>query len=147
MGYGAAAIAPAVAVPAAAAPSYPWQWWFSYDGGDVYTEWFETKEEAIEHARNSGGGLVAECQQQDFHLRVEGDTILEILDGQNEEAIGEGDGIECTSEQADDLGKTVSDAIEAWAQKHKINLTAWTFGGVRNKIEVPDTITKSSLNQ
>jgi hypothetical protein len=103
------------------------------DGGEVYHTDCNTREEAIEVAKQYGGGLIAECQQQDFDLGLTGDDIIECLYGQNEGAVGEGDFIECTREQCKDLGDMVTDAILAWAEKHKISLTAWTFEVVRNK--------------
>jgi hypothetical protein len=116
---------------------YPWRWMVSSDDYS-YSEEFETFAKAIEHAKAVGAEIVAECQMQDFYLGVTGDDVLEMLQGQNEDLIGEGEFIEATKEQADDLGKMVTEAIEHWAVKHRISLTAWTFAGVRNKQRLPD---------
>jgi TAT (twin-arginine translocation) pathway signal sequence len=132
----------AVAAPVTAAKvvspytDYPWQWWCSHDD-DTYYEAFPTMEEAIEYAKKNEFSIVAECCQQDFYLSVEGCDIIELLDGHNEEIIGEGEGIQCTTEQEKDLGAMVTAAIEAWVLKHNIDITGWTFGGVRNKIKIP----------
>lgn len=142
----AAAIAAAVNAPlitatvAAACPytDYAWQWFVSHDG-DTYHDRFDTVEAAIEYARKCQYTVVAECKPQDFSLEVEGLEILELLDGNNEDMRGEGEGIECTQGQEDDLGKMVTAAIEAWVVKHNIAITAWTFGGVRNTIKLGET--------
>lgn len=133
---GAAEMAsPAVAVAASAA--YPFRWWFSYDGGELFSEEFSSKEHAVAFLEREGCGMIAECQQQDFDLRMDADYILEHLAEANEELIGEGDFIDPNKEQIADLEKSVNDAIAAWAARHKIGTTAWTFGEVRNKIEAP----------
>jgi hypothetical protein len=135
---GLPATAPLAAAEAAALPTlppYPFQWWVSYDG-EVYSEQCDTREEALRIAKECGHRFIAECQRQDYDLEIEGDAILEILYGQNEEAIGDSEFIECTREQERDLGKMVSDAVEAWARKHKIDTMAWSFGVVRNKTDL-----------
>ena len=127
-----------VATPAVAAvPAYPFQWWFSYDGGELFTENFDTKEAALAFLKHEGEGMIAECQQQDFDLRLDAYEILETLSNNNEELIGEGEFIEPNKEQMDDLEKSVNAAIDAWAVRNKISLTAWTFGEVRNQVEIP----------
>lgn len=123
----------------AAAPIHPWQWWFSYDGGEVYSEQFESMEAALKFLKSEGEGHIAECRQQDFDMELTGDTVFEALLGQNEEIIGEGNFLDgATSEQVDDLGRMVSAAIQAWVQKHNIDLTAWQFAGTRNKVEAKE---------
>lgn len=113
---------------------YPWKWWVSSDEGEVYHTQCESYSEALKVAQDHGGGLIAECRRQDFDTRVRGDDMLELIDGQNEDLMGEdGTGIECTAEQTMELGRMVSATIEAWAQKNKIDLAAFQFGGVRNK--------------
>ncbi|WP_439398456.1 twin-arginine translocation signal domain-containing protein [Bradyrhizobium sp. PMVTL-01] len=115
---------------------YPWMWWVSLDGETFISE-FETKEEALKEALGYGEpAMVAECIQQDFSLDVYGSEVLEMLQMNNEELIGEGEFLDCTSEESDDLGKMVTATIEAWAAKHKINLTAWTFGATRNRTAI-----------
>jgi hypothetical protein len=153
----AAAIVPAVAVEAApvvaevAAPiqapaklspygSYVWEWFVSNDG-ETYYEPFPTKEEAMEYARSSEYSLVAECIQQDFDLGISGYWLLDHINDQNYELIGEGEGVECTSEQERDLEAMVQRAIEAWVVKHNISLTAWSFAGVRNETAVEEVTT------
>jgi hypothetical protein len=114
---------------------YPWRWMVSHDDYS-FSEEFETLEKALEFARIEGAEVVAECQMQDFSLSLGGDEVLEALLGTNEELIGEGEFIDATNEQRDDLGKMVTAAIEAWAIKHHISLTAWSFAGIRNKQKV-----------
>ena len=135
---GIASVAEA-ATPAvvAALPVYPFQWWFSYDGGELFTENFDTKEVALAFLQHEGEGMIAECQQQDFDLRLDAYEILETLSNNNEELIGDGEFIEPNKEQMDDLEKSVNAAIDAWAIRNKISLTAWTFGEVRNQVEIP----------
>lgn len=128
-------VAPLAAEAALSIPTepYPWGWYFSTDGGEMYHEQCDTMEQAIKIAKEYGGGLVAECQRQDFWLEVDGAEILEMLYMHNEEAIGEGEFIEATSEQERELGRMVTEAIGQWVAKNKIDITAWTFGGVRNR--------------
>lgn len=140
--------APSVATLAAAAPpapaAYPWSWWYCYGGSydEHFTEEFHTKEAALKYLSGMGEGYIAECQRQDFDLRLDGDSVFEMLMGQNEDIIGEGEFLDnSTGEQVKDLGVMVSAAIEAWVQKHKIDTAAWTFGGVRNEIRA-ETDTK-----
>lgn len=133
------AVAAAATIPATvAAPTYPFQWWFSYDGGEMYTEEFNTKEQALAFLKSEGEGMIAECCRQDYDLSIDGYDIIELLQNQNEEAIGEGEFFDCNSEQERDLGQMVSAAIEEWARKHKIDIAAWTFGEVRNKIKAEE---------
>lgn len=113
---------------------YPYKWYASLDGGDVYNEGFSSRAEAVKYAYENGGAIIAECKRQPWHIQVDGDSVLELLHGQNEDLCNEdGETIECTSEQVTDLGKMVSAAIEEWATKHKIDMEAWVFGDVRNK--------------
>lgn len=149
----AAAVAPiAASVPATAEAALPveppppvqtpytdylWRWMVSRDDY-FYHEEFETLAKALEFAKAEGADTVAECQMQDFHIGVTGDEVLEMLLGQNEDLIDEGEFIEATRDQGADLGDMVTKAIEAWAIKHKISLTAWEFAGVRNKTRVRD---------
>lgn len=149
----AAAMLPAVAVEAApeapiAGPvtpakltpyaNYVWQWFVSNDG-ETYYEPFPTKEEAIEYAKQSDYCLIAECMQQDFDLGIPGYWIIEHINNNNMERIGEGEGIECTPAQERDLEVMVQKAIEAWVVKHNISITAWSFDGVRNETSVEHT--------
>lgn len=142
----ASAIEPAAPVtPAQLRPyaNYVWQWFVSHDG-ETYYEAFPTKEEAIQYAQQCEYSLIAECIQQDFDLSVDAYSILERIDDNNMELIGEGEGIQCSSAQASDLEKMIQKAIEAWVVKHNIDLTAWSFGGVRNETDVPDLSTVTS---
>jgi hypothetical protein len=115
---------------------YVWQWFVSHDG-ETYYEGFETKEEAVKYAQQCDYSLVAECVQQDFRLNIDGYRLLEELNESNYDLIGEGEGIECTNDQRLDLEKMVQQAIEAWIVKHNIDITAWSFDGVRNQTDVP----------
>lgn len=136
-GAGTAAAAAADAAPTVLTPykDYPWRWWAGY--GDIFYECFETKEEAIEYAKGSEYPLVAECQAQDFSLKVDGDEILEMLYGRNEDAMNEdGEFLTVTPEQEKDLGRAVTAAIEAWAVRNKIDIRAWMFGGIRNEVRI-----------
>jgi hypothetical protein len=45
---------------------------------------------------------------------------------------------DASEEDVKDLGVMVSDAIEAWVRKHKIDVSACIFGGVRNEIKFED---------
>jgi hypothetical protein len=114
---------------------YPWRWMVSHDDYS-FSEDFETLEKALEFARIEGAEVVAECKMQDFSLGMEGGDVLEALLGQNEDRIGEGEFLECTREQEKDLGAMVTAAIEAWAVKHRISLTAWSFEDIRNRQRV-----------
>ena len=91
---GAEAAVAAVEPPAPPLPTpykdHPWSWWVSHDGETFY-EHFETAAEAIDYAAKCEYSLVAECQQQDFNLSVDGDQIIELLYGQNEEMVGDGE--------------------------------------------------------
>lgn len=137
----------AAPIPSAPIPvEHPFEWYFSYDG-ETYNEGFRTKDAALDFLKREGEGLIAECQRQDFDLDIEGSEILEVLYGHNEEAVGEGEFIDCTSEQERDLGDMVTETIYTWARKHKIDLAAWTFGVVRNQLkhgEIVDTTTTDS---
>ena len=118
--------------------TYPWKWMISHDG-ETFFEEFASQAEAIEAAEGYGEGMVvAECQQQDFDLRLRGDYILKQLYLNNEDIIGEGEFFDtsCTPEQVKELGDMVTAAIEAWDIKHKINLTAWMFGASRNETTI-----------
>lgn len=135
------AAASVAAIPAAtlAAPAVvrPFVWYHSYDG-EIYSESFKTMEAAMRFLKAEGDGMIAECQQQDFHIDVDGSSIIELLYGQNEELIGDGEFFECTAEQERELGDMVSAAVEQWVAKNKIDITAWTFGEVRNKITMEE---------
>ncbi len=139
---------PALAEPAqAAAPvvplsvkpyaKYAWEWFVSHDG-ETYYEGFPTKEDAIKYAQQCDYSLIAECKQQDFNLDIEGWQLIERLNEDNYELIGEGEGIECTAKQARDLGDMVTRAVEAWTIKHSIHLTAWSFADTKNETDVPE---------
>lgn len=117
---------------------YPWRWMVSHDDY-MFSEDFETAAEAIKYAIAEGGGYIAECQMQDYRLDVDGDSVIEMLLGQNEDLIGEGEFLDPNREQTADLGKMVTEAIERWAVKHKISLTAWSFGDIRNRQKVDKT--------
>lgn len=137
----AMSVALPVEVTTPAPMTYPWRWWYSYgaDGSydQIFSEEFDTKESALRYLAGMGGeGLIAECQRQDFDLRLDGEAVFEMLMGQNEDLIGEGEFLDnSTREQVRDLGVIVSAAIDAWVQKHNIDTSAWTFGGVRNEIK------------
>lgn len=135
-----AAPVPAAIVPAKLSPygNYVWEWFVSNDG-ETYYEPFPTKEEALEYARRSEYSLIAECQMQDFDLSIPAWVILERLDENNYERIGDGEGIQCTPAQDRDLEAMVQKAIEAWVVKHNINITAWSFGATKNQQAVSET--------
>lgn len=134
---------PAVGAPLAAtvgellpvAREHPWQWWCSDDKA-LYHDPFDTFEEALAYAKQCGFRNIAQCRQQDFDLSVDGSRLLELLCDDNDELIGEGEFISATREQELDLGRMVTDAIYRWAAKHKIDLTAWQFGDVRDETDV-----------
>ncbi len=124
-------------VATVAAKAHPFRWWVSFDGGELFSADFDTKEEAIAYAQSChGGGLIAECQQQDFDLGVDGGMLYELLQDANSDLIGEGDFIDATSEQLGELEAAVNRVIHEWACKHKVNRTAWQFGEVRNREEI-----------
>lgn len=126
---------------------YVWEWFVSHDG-EVYHESFPTREAALEYAKACDYRLVSECRQQDFDIRIEGWEVIERLNEANYDQIGEGDGISCTNAQEGDLGDMLTQAMEAWAVKHAIDLRAWTFGAVRNTIDIDklDTATLTSAD-
>ena len=119
----------AVALPR----EYPWKWWIG-NSREIYAEYFDTREDAMEAAHANEYKHIAECRQQDFDLRVDADRVLEDLYCQNEDRVNEdGDFIDCTPEQCDDLSKMLTETMRVWALKHGINTTAWMFGDVRNE--------------
>lgn len=138
-------VAPVVPLKASPYANYVWEWFVSYDG-ETYYESFPTKEEAIKYAQQCEYSVVAECIQRDFRLDISGYWLLEHLNDNNMELIGEGEGIECTPEQEKDLEKMVQRAIEAWIVKHNINITAWSFDGVRNETDVPPPDASSHIS-
>lgn len=111
----------------------------SFDGGEIFYDEFATREEAVAYAEDCGGGTIAECQQRDYNLYITDDDIYEAMRGHNEEAIGEGDFVEWSAEQGEELARKVNAVIAAWAEKHKINRTAWQFAATRDRetIEPP----------
>jgi hypothetical protein len=129
--------APAVVQPLKLSPyvNHVWQWFVSHDK-EVYYEAFETMEQAIEYGKACGYSFVAECQQQDFRLEVDAERVLEWLNEDNYEQIGEGGGVECTSAQQRDLSDMLTRALEAWVVKHSINITAWSFADTKNETTV-----------
>lgn len=134
----AGVIAEPLPVVPAALP-HPWEWWFSCDSGEFYSEQFDSMEAALRFLKSEGEGLISECRRQDFDMELDGDAIFELLMGQNEDVIGEGEFLDdVTNEQIDDLGVIVSAAIEEWVRRHKVDLAAWTFGGVRNTVKAKD---------
>jgi hypothetical protein len=149
---GAAAAAATVAIPAgaavepmamvegvaglAAAPEYPFEWWVSLDGGELFSDRCNTREEAAEVARGYGGGIIAECQRAEFDLRITDNDLYDAMRAANEDAIGDGDFIEWTNEQGAELMEEVNAVIAAWVARHGINRTAWTFGCVRNQEKI-----------
>jgi len=117
---------------------YVWEWFVSHDG-EVYHEAFATKEEAIEYAKDNEYAIVAECIQRDFRLDVSGWRIIEEINENNHELMGEDqEGIEATHAQEIDLEVMVKSAVEAWVVKHQINITAWSFDGIQNETSVED---------
>ena len=128
-------------VGAATKAQYPYVWWLSRDGGEEFIETFASKEEALAALAMEGDGcdaVIAECQQQDFDLRVSDDDLFEAMQSSNEEAIGEGEFIEWTPEQGAELEREVNAVIKAWAARHKINRHAWQFADTRNHIRATD---------
>jgi len=113
---------------------YQYQWRVSFDGGEVYGDPHNSKEDAVAEARERPhGGLIAECLQQDFDLSITGDSIIEALYGQNEDQMNDaGEFIDPSEEQTRDLGEMVSDAIAAWVEKHSIDTKAWMFADTKN---------------
>ena len=126
----------ATTVPdAVVAPTYPWRWWVGYDE-EIYREDFATREEAIAYAKRCDFAYVAECQQQDFSLEIEADDVLDRLADWQYDLIGEGDFIDTTKEQRADLSDRLTRVMYEWARDHNICLTAWSFGGLRNRERV-----------
>lgn len=126
---------------AAAAPvatpytDYKWQWGVT-DDNETFHAMFDTFDEAYSFAQSAGYEFIAECLPQDFSLRIHGDDVVDWLNDNNEESIGEDGGIVCTDAQAQDLGAMVTAAIEAWAVKHQIDIRAWCFAATRNATKV-----------
>ena len=119
---------------------YPFRWWVSHDG-ETYFDECETREEAVAIAANyRGGALIAECQQQDFDLRIDGWGLYELMQESNSELIGEGDFIDASSEQIDELENAVNAVIAAWAEKHRLNRAAWQFAETRNKEKIEEAM-------
>ena len=143
----AAAVPVAVSIPVPAAQAvvpavvpkpysnYVWEWFVSNDG-EIYYESFETAEQAIEYAKQCDYSIVAEAKRQDFDISIDGWRILEQLNDDNYEQVGEGEGITCTKEQVNDLSRMLTQAFEAWVVKHGIDISAWSFGDIRNNQRV-----------
>ena len=122
-----------------ASAKYQYQWRVSLDGGESYGDVHPSKESAAGKARISGGGLIAECLQEDFDLFLgDGLSLLEILADNNSERVNETVDFltAVTAEQANDLAVMVNAAIETWAEKHAINTTAYMFADVRNEEQI-----------
>lgn len=114
--------------------AYPYKWRVSLDGGEVYNEEYETREEAAKAALEQGGGIVAECKQQEYNFEVAGYEVVDLLANQNEELAGEdGFDLNLTPEQERELGEVVTQAIQEWAYRHKLDVTAWQFADVRSQ--------------
>jgi hypothetical protein len=117
----------------------PYIWHVSLDGGYIYNEKCDSREEAVAIAQKyHGGATIAECQYQDYCIDLDSETIFDMLRERNEELIGEGEFIDCTTKQANDLGAMVSEAIANWVEKHNIDITAWQFGDTRNQENIPE---------
>lgn len=116
---------------------YIFEWFVSHDG-ETYYEAFPTKKDAEEYARLCDYSIIAECRPQDFDLTVNAGRVIEDIDENNYERIGDGDGIgvRCTDEQEADLGMMLTRAMEAWVVKHNIDIRAWSFGDVRDEVRV-----------
>ena len=84
--------------------------------------------------------VIAECKCQDFDLRINANDLIESMANNNDDRIGEGDFINPTPEQEKELEDSVNAVISAWAEKHDINQTSWTFAGVRNQIRATAAI-------
>jgi hypothetical protein len=126
------------AMPSTIPPDpHPFGWYFSYNG-EIYDEEFSSKDDALKFLKAAGEGMISECQRQNYSLDVDGNDILEMLYGQNDDLIGEGEFIDCTTEQLHELGDVVTAAIDQWAAKHKIDITAWSFGHIRNTIHAKE---------
>lgn len=135
----AASVTASIAEVTPAVEKHPFRWWISSDGGEVFSEMFDSKEAALAQLEEYGEGcMIAECQQQDFHLDLRGDEVIELLYDQNEELMNEdGEFLDVTPEQKKELGAMVTATIQAWVEKNKIKTTAWTFRRTRNEISAP----------
>lgn len=119
----AAAETAASAAPAAVVAANPWRWWV---GSEEYLMTaFDNREDAIAHAKAEGYPSVVDARYDDYDLCVDGGDLLEMLYGQNEEKIGEGDWIATTREQERDLARRVNAAIAEWVAANKIDTRAY----------------------
>lgn len=124
--------------------TYPWTWMISLDGGYTFDNYeFKNKDAAVAYMAKlpeyeQEDAVVAECKQQDFDLRINFDWLLDYLRDQNADQIGDGDFISVSDEQGEELEQEVNAVIEAWAVRHNLYRTAWTFAGTRNHIRPAD---------
>ena len=109
-----------------------YQWWMTHNEEEYFNP-CETREEALTMAREEGYPVIAECLKGDFNLTVDADNVLQRLGEQNEENTNEdGDFIDCTRTQLDDLSAMLTETLRAWAVKHDIKTEAWAFVDIRN---------------
>lgn len=137
-----------IAAPLKPITEHPWRFWCTHDQ-EMFYEPCDTIEEAIACAKREGYSHIARCQQQDYDLDLSAYRLREMLIDHNEEKIGEGEFPEFSPEAEADLEQMVEAAIRAWALKHKIDMTAWSFAateGVQRAATDDDDETKEASN-
>lgn len=121
-------------------PTDIWRWWGAIGDGkrtpESYTIGPYTTREALLAEVNlyrEGEKIhIIETRKQDFDWAAfYDDEILDALDDRNDEILEPGKGSffdDVTKEQKRDLEAAVTDAIKAWAERHKIEPVVWAFG-------------------
>lgn len=134
----------AAATPAPVLPA--WGWWAGQGGeGRFSLGPFLTRDEAVAAGRRDWDGAafdIVEAVKGEPSLRVDGDDILEMIDGRNEDHHDpDGDATifpgDISREARKELGDAVSAIIAAWVERHKVQVQGYMFDLSRNDEFVP----------
>lgn len=102
----------------------------------------DTREEAIDRGREHYCGdafLVVKGEIQDYSTRLHFHQIIESLECNNEDLMGEdGDFIVDSRVKERDLEDMVEAAIKEWATKHNISLRAWALANIGEFETIPE---------
>jgi len=118
-----------------------WQWW-SGTNAEWYTDWHDTRDEAIE-SLNGEGGYIIEGRRDPVSLSAyfDADDFLTRADEDlSDSDIGHPDGdvlFECTPEQERDLEGRVRAAIDAWQEANDLKFVPAMFTVSRNAQYIP----------
>ena len=107
--------------------NYPLLWWFG-STDQCFTDHFENREDAVDYARENGGGYIVQARQQDFSMKPDAEDLFERLMDRNEERSNEdGDFVTANPAQTKELEELLEATILHWAHKNGISLRAWSF--------------------